>query len=126
MEKLQWMRNTQSGTAEQTRCEAQVHNQKGFSLTPQCFKSSIKKANTRSFPRADIGSDHDLVLTTIKLKLKTKLFTKSPRVRLDLEKIKDQKIAEMFQDKVGGKCAALCAFDNTVDNLANDLKEVLL
>ena len=95
------MRNTQSGTAEQTRCEAQVHNQKGFILTPQRFKSSIKEANTRSFPGADIGSDHDLVPTTIKLKLKTKRFTKSPRIRFDLKKLKDPKVAEMFQAKVG-------------------------
>ena len=95
------MRNTQSGTAEQTRCEAQVHNQKGFILTPQRFKSSIKEANTRSFPGADIGSDHDLVPTTIKLKLKTKRFTKSPRIRFGLEKLKDTKIAEVFQAKVG-------------------------
>ena len=115
-----------SRTATQHATSGQVHNEIDFILTPQCFKSRINRANTRSFPGTDIGSDHDLLLTTIKLKLKTKLFTKSPRVRLDLEKIKDPKIAEMFQDKVGGKCAALCAFDNTVDNLANDLKEVLL
>ena len=47
---------------------------------------------------ADIGSDHYLVLTTIKLKLKTKHFTKSAGIRFDLEKLKkDPKIAEVFQ-----------------------------
>ena len=34
-------------------------------------------ANTRSFPDADICSDHDIVLTNIKLKLKTKRFRRS-------------------------------------------------
>ena len=94
----------------------QVPNQIDFILTRQRFKSSINKANTRSFPVADIESDHDLELTTIKLKLKTKCFTKSPRIRFDLEKLKDPKIAEVFQAKVGGKFAAR----------ANSLKERLL
>ena len=57
---------------------------------------------------ADIGSDRDLVLKTIKLKLKTKHFTKSPGIRFYLEKLKDPKIAEVFQAKVGGKFAAFC------------------
>ena len=48
------------------------------------------------------------VLTTNKLKLKTKHFTKSPHIKFDLEKLKDQKIAEAFQAKVGRKCATLC------------------
>ena len=77
----------------------------------------INKANTRSFPTADIGSDHDLVLTAVTLKLKTKRFTKSPRIRLDLEKLKDPKIAEVFQARVGGKFAALYVLDSDVDTL---------
>ena len=62
----------------------------------QHFKSSINQARTRSFPGADIGSDLDLVLSVIKLKLKTKRSTKNPRIRFDLEKLKDPKIAEVF------------------------------
>ena len=72
-----------------------------FILTPQRFRSSINKAKIRSFPGADMGSDHDVVLTTIKLKLKTKCFTKSPRIYFDLEKLKDTKITEVFQAKMG-------------------------
>ena len=85
------------------------------------FQSS-NKANTRSVPGANIGRDHDLVLTTMKLKLMTKRFTKSPRVRFDLAKLKDPKIAEVFQAKVDGQFAALCVFDSSVDSLANSLK----
>ena len=51
--------------------------------------SSINKANTQSFPGAHVGGDHDLVLTTIKLKLKTERFTKRLRIRFDLDKPKD-------------------------------------
>ena len=74
----------------------QVHNQIDFILTPQRFKSSINKANTRSSPGADIVSSHDLVLTTIKLKLKVKLFTRSPCIQFDLKKPKDPKILKCF------------------------------
>ena len=42
----------------------QVDNQIDFILTLQCFKSSINKTNTRSFPSANSGSDHDLVLAS--------------------------------------------------------------
>ena len=52
----------------------------------------MNKANTRSLPGADIGSDHDLVLTTIKLKLIT---MKSPCIQFDLKKLTDLKIAEV-------------------------------
>ena len=65
----------------------QVHNQMDFILTPQQrFKSSLNKANTRSFLGANAGSDHDLFFATIKLKLKTKHFMKgpTPSIRFDL------------------------------------------
>ena len=47
-----------------------VHNQIDFILTPCRFKSSINKAHTRTYPGADIGSDHDLVLLVMRVKLK--------------------------------------------------------
>ena len=78
-------------TATWNASNGQVYNKIDNVLTPQRFKSSINKANTRSFPGVHIGSDHELVPTTIRLKLKTKHFTKSPRIRFDLEKLKDQK-----------------------------------
>ena len=65
------------------------------------------------------------MLTAIKLKLKTRRSTKSPRIRFDLEKLKDPKIAAVFQAKVGGKFSALCVLDHNVYILANSLKERL-
>ena len=62
------------------------------------------------------------MLTAIKLKLKTKLFTKSLCIRFDLEKLKDQKIAEVLRAKVGGKFASLCVLDSDVDTLAKRSK----
>ena len=115
-----------SRTATWHAPDGQVHNQIDFILSPQRFKSSINKVNTRSFPGADTGSSHVLVLTTTNLKLKTKRFTKSLRIRFDLEKLKDPKIAEMFQAKVGGTSAIVCVLDSDMDTLVNSLRGVLL
>ena len=56
-------------------------------------------AKTGTFPGADVGSDHDLVLMTLKLKLKLKSNNKkkAPRIRFNLDKLKDQTIVEQFQ-----------------------------
>ena len=70
----------------------------------------------RSRPRADIHQ----------VELKTRRFTNSPRIRFDLEKLKDPKLANVFQVRVGGKFAALCVLDIEADTLANSLKEELL
>ena len=45
---------------------------------------------------------------------------------MDLEKLKDPKIAEVFQATVGRKLVSLCVLDSDVDTLANSLKERLL
>ena len=68
--------------------------------------SAVHTYDPRSFPDVNIGSDHDFMLTTIELKLKTKCFTKCPRIRF--EKLNDLKTTEVFQAKVGEKFAALC------------------
>ena len=53
-------------------------------------------------------------------------FTKSTRIRFDLEKVKDPKISKVFQTEVGGKFAVLCVLDSDADTLAHSLKERLL
>ncbi|XP_071491824.1 uncharacterized protein [Diadema antillarum] len=103
----------------------QVHNLIDFILVPQRFKSSINKANKRTLPGADIGSDHDLVLTTIKLKLISKYHKNSPRIRFDLKKLQDPEVVEIFKAQVGGKFAVLSVLDNDIDTLAGNIKEVL-
>ena len=91
-------------------------------MIPTCVRFSINKTNTRSFPGANIGIDHDLVLTTIELKLKTMCFTQSPRGRFDMEKLKHPEIAEVFLAKIDRKFAALCVFDSDVGTLLNSLE----
>ena len=74
--------NKLSQTATWHSNSGQVHNQIDFILALQCFKSSINKAKTKTFPGADIGSNHDLVMTTLKLKLKAKHCPKIPAFTL--------------------------------------------
>ena len=42
------------------------HNQIDYILILQWFKSSIQKASTRTYPGAEINSDHDLVLCNMR------------------------------------------------------------
>lgn len=83
------------GTTTWNSSNGQVHNQKDFVLVPQRFKSSYNKAKTRTLSGADIGSDHDLVMTTFELKLKLKAERCLKRSRIRFEKLKDLEIAEV-------------------------------
>ena len=62
---------------------------------------------TRSFPGADIGSDHDLVMMTFRVRLKKARKPNQPRVRFDLEKLRDPDVACTFPATIGGKFAPL-------------------
>ena len=47
----------------------QHHNQIDYILVRKRFRSEMNIARTRSFPGADIGSDHDLLMMTFRLRL---------------------------------------------------------
>ena len=47
----------------------QHHNQNDFILMRNRFRSGVNSARARSFPEADIGSDHDLLMMTFHLLL---------------------------------------------------------
>ena len=86
------------------------------------FQTSVNIAKTRSFPGADIGSDHDLVMMTFKLHLKKVSKQGHSRIRFDLEKLKDPEVAETFKAMIGGKFAPLTlldADDVNMDDLIN-------
>lgn len=102
-----------------------VHNQIDFILVPQKLKSSINKAKTRTFPGADIGSDHDMVLLTLKLKLKKNNKQGSPRIRFNVDKLNDPEIASIFEAKVGGRFAALNLLEDDINTLTDNIKDVL-
>ena len=80
----------------------------------------------RTFPGADISSNHNLVMAPFKLKLKAKHCPKNPHVCLNLEKLKGPEVAKVFQAQAGGRFAALNLIDSNVEMLAGNIKEVLL
>ena len=98
------------------------HNQIDYIMVKRRFRSTINIAKTRSFPGADIGSDHELVIMTFKLHLKRVKEQGHTRIKFDLEKLKDPTIAEAFQAMIGGKFAALttlCDDDRDIDMIVN-------
>ena len=87
------------------------HNQIDYILVKRRFFSSVNIARTRSFPGADIGSDHDLVMMTFRLQLKNTNKSSHPRIKFDLDKLKDPNVAADFQAVIGGKFAPLMVVD---------------
>ena len=83
------------------------HNQIDDIMVRNRFRSSVNIAKTRSFPGADIGSDHDLVMMTFKLLLKRVKKPGHARIKYDLEKLKDPEVANAFHAMIGRKFAAL-------------------
>ena len=98
------------------------HNQIDYIMVKRHFQISVNIAKTRSFPGADIGSDHNLVMMTFKLHLNKVSKQGHTRIRFDLEKLKDNEVAEMFKAMIGGKFAPLTlldADDVNMDDLIN-------
>ena len=87
--------------------------------------TSVKTAKKRSFPGADIRSDHDLVMMSFRLRLK-KIKVQGPStIEFDLEKLRDPQVADVFQAMIGGKFAPLTllnADDTEVDRLVKLLQ----
>ena len=77
--------------------------------------SSIHTGRTRTFPKPDIASPHDLVMMTFRLKLRKMTKSQFTRMKFDLEKLKDPLVAEQFRATIGGKFGPLLIFDDISD-----------
>ena len=71
------------------------------------FRSGIKIARTRTFLGADVESDQDMVMMTFQTRLKNSRKPTQPRIRFDLEKLKDPTVLSAFQATIGGRFAPL-------------------
>ena len=87
------------------------HNKIDYILVSRKMRSSV--TNSRSFPSADIGSDHQLVIANIKLKLKAK--KKQPNVmkRYDVSKLKSPTTKSNYETSIGGKFGPLLNLQDT-------------
>ena len=105
------MKTSTSRRATWLSPNGKYHNQIDYIMVRKRFRSSVNIAKTRSFPGADIGSDHELVMMTFKLHLKRVKKVGHTRIKFDLEKLKDPEVAEAFHAMIGGKFAALTILD---------------
>ena len=98
------------------------HNQTDYIMAKRRFQTSINIAKTRSFPGADIGSDHNLVMMTFKLRLRKVGKQGHTRIGFNLENLKDPEVVETFKAMIGGKFTPLTlldADDSNMDDLVN-------
>ncbi|KAK3779350.1 hypothetical protein RRG08_052572 [Elysia crispata] len=65
------------------------HNQIDYILVQNQFRSGINRAMTRNFPGSDIGSNHDLVLMKVRIRLKKINRPKNIRRKFNLDRLKD-------------------------------------
>ena len=90
--------------------------------------TSVNTAETRSFPGADIGSDHDLVMMSFRLRLKKIKMQGPTRIKFNLEKLKDPQVADAFQAMIAGKFAPLTLLnpdDTEVGTVVNSFNKAL-
>jgi len=71
-------------------------NQIDYILIDKNFRWSIKTSKAGSFPGADIGNDHDLVMT-IKVKMKNVNKSNSVRLKFDIEKLNDPLVEQELE-----------------------------
>jgi exonuclease III len=80
--------------------DQRTHNKIDYILVSRKLMGSV--TNSRSFPSADIGSDHQLVMANIKLKLRTN----RPPIRtkkIDIDKLKTDSIRLVYEQKLEEK-----------------------
>ena len=82
------------------------HNQIDYILVKKRFRSGIKTARTRTLPCADVGSDHDMVMT-FQTRLNNSRKPTQPRITFHLEKLNDPTVMSAFRATIGSRFAPL-------------------
>ena len=87
-------------------------------LVRKRFRSAVNIARTQNFLGADIGSDHDLLMT-FHLRQKRISKPKHTRLKFDHKKLKDPNVLETFQAMIGRKFAPLTIMNNEDTDLGS-------
>jgi exonuclease III len=98
-------------------------NQIDYILVSKRYRGSVK--NSRSYPSADVGSDHQLVLATIQLKLRRKVTVKSSSTRVDIAKLAHDGPRLAYQRTVETRWEALEQGRKDVEEQWSDIKLIL-
>lgn len=96
-----------------------TRNQIDFILLKDRFKNNILKCKT--YPGADINSDHNPVIATVKMKLKIPHKTKSTP-RYDLSALKMPEVRREFAIKVENKFGSLMEINDPPENASDQMK----
>ena len=83
----------------------------------------VSRAKTRTLPGADIGSDHDLVMMTFRVRLKGSKKAKNTRLKFNLDKLKDPNISSLFEARIGGKVGPLL-LEGDVEAITNNFNKI--
>ena len=75
---------------------------------------------------ADVNSDHDLVMTTMKLKLKQNFRSHGSRLKFNRVKLKDPEVADLFKATIGGTFAAVSLLEENIGNLTETIYGALV
>ena len=80
--------------------DQKTHNLIDYIIVSRNLMSSVR--NSRSFPSADVGSDHQLVIANIRLKLKIK--KRETRIKkVNIQNLKVDKIRNEFHERIEEK-----------------------
>ena len=102
----------------------QTHHQIDYIMVQNRFRPGIRTAKTQTFPGADIGSDHDLVILNFRVRLKKIKKHMKSRLNFNLDRLKDPSIHESFQ-ATGGEFAALLTLDDGAEALITKCNPVM-
>jgi len=95
-----------------------------FIITNRRWKNCV--LNSRSFPSADIGSDHQLVICTLRLKLKcSKKSNNKLTSKHDISKLKDKVILAEYQQQLANKLPTCTDTDLTLDQAAESYSKII-
>ena len=104
--------------------DGKTSNQIDYILVSQRFRSAICTASTRAFPKADIYSDHNLVLMKFKVHLKKQKKETYKRIKYDLDKLRDPNIRGTYELLTQEKIQAILGNKDCLSDINRMIEEV--
>ncbi|XP_037797022.1 craniofacial development protein 2-like [Penaeus monodon] len=90
-----------------------THNQIDYILVDRRFQTGINRPKTRTLKKTDIGSDHDPVMMTFRMRHSKEKKVSQRCTKFDLEKLKDREVAEKYRSsQMAGRFAPLLLLTN--------------
>jgi Reverse transcriptase (RNA-dependent DNA polymerase)/Endonuclease-reverse transcriptase len=102
----------------------QSKNMIDFVIINKRWKNCI--LDSRSFPSADVGSDHQLVMCKLRMKLKCNRATNGQSTKKhDINKLKDQSILTKYQQELANKLPSCTNMNLTLDQAAEAYSAII-